>query len=795
MIKSYFKIAWRNLIGNKMYSFINIAGLSIALACCMLIILYNKDEVSYDQFQKNAKDIYRLAVSETSPEGEVFKYGITGMVHGPVFKGQIPELEEYVRVRDEQFNVKKGADVFRQEAHKVDSNFFNVFSSFEFVEGNAKDALKEHNAVVLSEEVAEKYFGHAAAVGKTLSIDYDGGFKDFTVTAVTKQSPQNSSIKIKLLMPNHIDKEEDGEFINFYLNTFFLLNKKADIKKVEAKINSVFAAAAKEQLQKAKENFGYNSKLNFSLQSFLSMHMSTEYPTANGLVDGSDPLYAYILTGIAIFILIIACINFINLTVARSLKRAKEIGVRKVIGGERKLLIFQFLGESFLLSFIAFALAILLVQLALPFFNNVANKALALSYLFDVKLIASYVGLFLVTGFLAGFYPALVLSKFNPVDTLYGRLKITRGVFLQKSLVVIQFSLAIFLMVATFIMYSQFNYLTKKDLGYNDKNLASINTSRMDLLQAKTFASELLKNPNIVQAAPRNQGGWYTVLKVNGEQQMGPDMEVIDENYLPTLGLKVVQGRNFSPTFPSDSSTSILVNEAFVKEAKWKEPIGQTIDFFTHKHKYQVVGVVKDYHFEALRGSINPQMFTCDPAMGAYGTMFVRMKATNIPDALAHIEKTFKTFFPTKPYECFFKTETNEKQYEAEAKWKQMISMSSALTIFISCIGLFGLATLAAEKRTKEIGIRKVLGASVGSLVRMLTIHFLQLVLIACLIAFPLVWWAGNKFLQGYAYRVEIGWWMFMGALMITGLVAFVTIGFQSVRAAISNPVKNLRTE
>ncbi len=795
MIKNFFITAWRNLVRNKMYSVINVAGLSIGLACCMLIILYNKDEASYDRFQKNAEDVYRVAVNEVTPEGNSSTYGITGMMQGPVFKKLVPEVEEFVRVSGRQFNIKKGMEVFAQESLKVDSTFFTIFPSFQFIEGNANSALINPNSVVLSEEVAEKYFGHASALGKTISIDYDGGFKDFTVSAVTRKSPQNSSIKIKLLLPNHADKKQDDQWINFYLNTFLLLNKKANLKAVEAKINEVFAHEAKNQLKEAKEKWNYNNKISFVLQPFLSMHLSKDYPATHGLIDASNPVYSYIVTGIALFILLIACINFVNLTVARSLKRGKEIGIRKVIGGKRSVLILQFLGESLLLSFIAFVLGLLLAKLSLPFFNRIANKELSMSYLFDAKLVVVYAGLFLVTGFLAGVYPAIVLSGFKPVDTLYGRLKISRSAFLQNSLVVLQFSLAVFLIVATLILYSQFNFLTKQDLGYNDKNLVNINAGWIDHNKARTFASELLKNPNIIQVAPRNSESWFSVLKVNGNQDMAPYLEVIDENYLTALGLKIVKGRNFSPSFPSDSSSSVLVNEAFIKEAGWKEPIGQTIDFFSHNHKYQVVGVVKDYHYESLYSTIKPQMFTTDPGMSSFGMFWIRIKPENIPAALKHIQSTFKTFFPTKPYEYEFKSETNEKQYEKEANYKRIISFATALAIFISCIGLFGLAALAAEKRTKEIGIRKVMGANVSNILSLLATNFIKLVLLACLMAFPMVWWAGNKFLENYPYRIQIGWWMFLVALIITGLIAFLTIGYQSLRAAVANPVKSLRTE
>ncbi|MCU0355689.1 MAG: ABC transporter permease [Cytophagales bacterium] len=794
MFYNYLKIALRNLRRNKVYSLINIAGLSIGLACCMLIILYTKDEVSYDRFQPKADRIHRIVVDETSPEGNVTKFGSTGMVPGPAFKRQVPEIEDFVRVSGAQFHIKKGADVFTQEAMKVDSSFFSIFA-FDFLEGSPKDALKDPNSVVISEDVAERFFGTTSVVGRTLSIDYDGGFKDFTVSAVTKKSPQNSSVKIEMLMPMHRDKQQDDQWINFYLNTFVLLSPNADVKKVEAKFARIFVSEARQQLAEAREKWNYKHKIAYKLQPLLAMHLSTDYRADNGLKDDSNPVYSYILTGIAVFILLIACMNFVNLTVAHSLKRAKEIGIRKVVGGDRRQLIRQFLGESFVLSFLAFLLAIILVQVTLPFFNTLANKALSLSYLIDIPLVSSYLALFLLTGFLAGFYPALVLSGFNPVATLYGRFAFSGRAWLQKSLVVFQFTLSTFLIVGTLILYAQFNLLTTLDLGYNDRNVVRFNTGRIDYLKAQTFRNELLKNPEIQTAAPRHNGTWYTGSRVNGTQEIMYAVEMVDQDYLPIFGLKLLKGRNFSPAFPSDSSQSVLVNEAFVKEAGWKDPIGQTVDFFFRNHKYKVIGVVRDYHHESLYDKIKPQLFTTDPQMNSFGQFFVRIKPTDVPKTLKFIEKTFKSQFPTQPYEYSFKDEENRKQYEKEARWKQIISFAAVLTVFISCIGLFGLATLSAERRTKEIGIRKVLGASVMSIVRLLSSDFLKLVAAACVFAFPAAWWTASRFLQNYPYRIDIGWWMFAVAGLLSVVVALFTVGFQAVKAALANPVKSLRSE
>ena len=794
MLQNYFKIAIRNLQRNKVFSLINIAGLSIGLACCMLIVLYTKDEISYDRFHKNVNQIYRITSTETAPDGKVQKFGITGMMPGPAFKAQLPEIENYVRLQGESYNIKKGNDILVQDALKVDSSFFSIFT-FDFIEGSPKTALKDPQSVVISEEVAEKYFGKESALGKTLSINYEDKFQPFTVAGVTKKSPQNSSIKIDLLIPFHREKSHDDQWINFYLNTFVTLKPLANPKALEAKFANIYAREAKGQLIEAKEKWNFQNTIQYGLQPFLEVHLSTDFRAANGLKDESNPMYSYVLIGLAVFLLLIACINFVNLTVARSVKRSKEIGIRKVVGGDRKQLIFQFMGESFVLSLIAFLLAIVLVELALPIFNTLANKALSIKYLFDTQLITSYFLLFLSTGFLAGIYPALVLSSFSPVDTLYGRFKLSKGSFLQKSLVVFQFSLAAFMMMATLILYAQFDFMVKQDLGYNDKNIVEIATGRMNRTETNTFKQELLKNPTIESVAPRQGGTWNTLANVNGKKEIIFAIDIVDEDYLSTLKIPMVQGRNFSKDFPSDSSQSILVNEAFVKEAGWKNPIGQTVDFFSRNRKFQVVGVVKDYHYNSLYETIKPQLLTCHPDMGTFAQLSIKIKPTNTPNSLKFIEKTFKNLRPTQPYIYDFKDQSNQKQYEKEAKWKQIISFSAILIIFISCIGLFGLATLSAEKRTKEIGIRKVLGANALAIVSMLTKDFLKLVLASVVFAFPLAWWSANKFLESYPYRIAIDGWMFALVLVILVLITILTISYQALKSALANPVKSLRTE
>ncbi len=800
---NYFKTGWRNLVRNKVYSIISIVGLSIGLACCMLIMLYNNDEVSYDRFHKNAGNIYRIVHTDTEPDGKISgSNGITGMMQGPAFKREIPEIMEYARVHGYSIPVKVGNEVFLEEALFAEDNFFSVFS-FPLKAGNPVNVLKD-NSVVLSEDVAKKFFGSTDVIGKTIELqkpaDHDAPgqpeFESYVVTGIVSRSPQNSTIKISMLFSMKRTEEErsgDTNWLNFFLNTFVVLRPGADVKAVEAKMKVVYESNAKEQIREAKEKYGNYTTWNYKLQPLLSIHLSKEFSADNGLKDASNPVYTKILSGIALFMLVIACINFVNLTVARSLKRAREIGVRKVIGGARKQLIIQFLGESFLLSFFSFALALLLVTIVLPVFNSLSGKELAFSYLFTTKLIVGYLLLYIITSLLAGIYPAWILSGFNPVQTLYNRMPLSGRNYLTKGLVVFQFTLTTFLIIATITIYSQFRFLTHFDLGYDDRNLVIVETDRMKSDQLNIFRRELMKNSSITAVAARQRGQWGTIAKTDGNQ-LEFAMDVIDSTYLPLLKIPLVQGRNFSGKFASDSTRSVLVNETFMKKAGWKDLNNRQVDFFYDNIKYDVVGIVKDYHYASLMEEIRPQLFIMHPKY-SYGQLLIKVNPANISSALAHIEKVYKTLQPFQPYSYEFKSERNEKQYAAEQQWKQIITYASLITIFISCIGLFGLATLAAEKRVREIGIRKVLGASVGAIATMLSNSFLRLVLLATVIAFPLAWWAMNEWLQNYPYRIEISVWVFALAMTIVAVIALFTVSFQAIKAAVANPVKSLRTE
>ncbi|GEO02360.1 ABC transporter permease [Adhaeribacter aerolatus] len=792
MLHNYFKLAFRNLWRNKVFSFINIGGLSLGLACCMLIFSYIKDEISYDRFHAKKGQIYRITANIINEE-EVTKTGSTNMVVGPAFKQAIPEIEAFVRMQEDFYIVRQQENTFNQEVVFADESFFSVFS-LPLLYGNPKTALSNFNSLVLTEKTAHKYFGNTPAIGKSLELKMGDTFKPFVVTGIAKNPPQNSSLQFEVLLPFKYTETHfpDNAWLGFYMNTFVVLNPLADPEKVVPKMNQVFLQQARQQLQEAKAKFDFKNQVLFGLQPLLQIHLDTDYADVrNGLKYGSNPIYSYILTGIALFMLLIACINFVNLTVSNSLKRGKEIGIRKVIGGNRLQLTFQFLCESFLLCFLAFALAVVLVELSLPFFNEVANKRLSLPYLLDAKLVAGYLGIFLITGFLAGFYPALVLSGFKPILVLQHRYKFNSNGYLAKGLVIFQFAVTSFLMIATLAVYDQFNFLTHKNLGYNDENLAVIHLGRGPHdEEVKLFKNELAGEPGIQWVATKDAGQNYTVVKVDGKE-IDFAISWIDENFLPALQIPIVKGRNFSSASPADAENAVLINETFAQTAGWINPVGKKLYNLNGNTKpMTVVGVVKDYHYVSLKEKIGPQLFV----VGA-GDVWVKMKPQNISQTLKILAQTHRKILPFKPFELDFINTLNEKNYEQEAKWKQLITMGAVLSIFISCIGLFGLATLAIQQRTKEIGIRKVFGAAVSDIVLMLSTDFTKVVALAFFISVPVGYYAIHTWLQDFPYRITLNWWLFALPCLATLLLALLTIAARTFKAAVANPIKNLRVE
>ena len=795
MLQNYLKTAIRSLTRNGLYSTINILGLSIGLACTMLIVLYVKDELSFDRFFANSNRTYRILNQTMDPMGNVHRLGVTGYLQGPHFAARVPAIQSFVRVRHSHREIKTIKDVQPQEVALADFNFFSVFS-FPFLHGDPKSCLLQPNSVVLTESVAKKQFGTTNVVGKTIEIKDKDIFTPYVVTGVTQDCPQNSSVQYEVMLPFHESPEEETRAENWFggfLTTYVVLAPNADVKAVDGQIERAYKTDAGAAIRIVEQKFHFTDKTVYTLEPLKDMHLDTQM-ASDGIAYSSNPIYSYILSGIAIFILLIACINFVNLTVARSLKRAKEIGVRKVVGGSRGQLMGQFMGESMLLALAAFLLALVEVQLTLPVFNHLANKSLALSYLLDGRLVATFIGLYLVTGFLAGFYPALVLSGFDPAQTLYNRFMPASKNYLQKGLVILQFTLASFVIILTTVLFSQFKYLTTEKLGYDDSNLIRMYKQNLTVGEARLLRAELTKDPDFIDVSAKDAGYSFTGGTINGNQGTGFVFATVDPHYLPLLKIPVVKGRNFSDAYPTDTTNAVLVNETFVRNAGWTNPIGQVVLFGPDSTRLQVVGVVKDYHFEPLNTEIKPQLFVL-PSRGYLGDLYIRIRPTTEAASLAYLEKVFHRLYPLSPFSPTFMNETNLKNYESEARWKQILFFSAIITIFISCVGLFGLAVLSAERRVKEIGIRKVLGASVASVVRILSRDFLLLVLLSLVLAIPGAWIAAHKWLENYPYRIRLHWELFTVPCVLVVVIALATVSVQALRAAIASPVRSLRAE
>jgi putative ABC transport system permease protein len=796
MFSNYFKVAWRNIWRNKTYSVIKILGLGIGLTVCMLIFLYTKDEVSYDQFHENKARLYRVIQTWQFGNKPPMTWGITNPIIGESFAKEIPEVQQYIRITGASITIKNNNEVFTETPMFVDDNFLSVFT-FPLLRGNKETALQDLHSVVLSKNMAKKYFG--TEDGKTMQVKIDNQFESFIVTALTNNPPLNTVFQADILMPyKFYDRYNDNRsWVGGSLNTFVLLSPTASVPVVAGKMQALFNKNSKERLAELSREQGARVTIKQGLQPLTGIYLSREAPTGNGMTIGSKPAYSYILACIAVFILVIACINFINLAVAQSLKRSKEIGVRKVMGSNRKQLIIQFLAESFVITAIAFIIALLLTVTALPFFNELANKKLSLSYLSDGYLYTGYFLLLLVTAFIAGFYPSLVLSAFQPVKVLYNRQKSAGKNYLTKGLIVLQFTLAVFLIIATIAVNSQLKFLLNADMGYDSKNLVRITLpiNRSSDQLPGLFKKELANQPDIITVAAKNGGRSISQVNTNGKNIIIENNR-IDDRFLPAFKIPLLAGRNFSPDYPSDTLQSVIVNESFIKEAGWtaQNSVGKTVNYVKNGKKATIIGVIKDYHFVSLKEKITPGLFSMDPNFN-WGEVWIKIDPSNVPQTLALLEKIFKKLVPYFPYSYSFMDDINAKNYETETKWKQIISIASGLFIFISCIGLFGLVILSIEQRTKEIGIRKVLGAAVSGIVVLISKEFIILISIAFILAVPLGYYAVYKWLEDFAYRINITWWIFAIAGSLVMAIALFTLSFQAIRAALANPVKSLRSE
>lgn len=806
MIRNYLKIAFRNLKRQKVSTGINVVGLAIGLATCILIMLYVQDELSYDRYNEKADRIFRVGL-KAQLNGKDVGGPMMGQNAARDLRQEFPEVLEATRTREGSEFVSYGTTSFRQDNLLfADSSFFNVFT-IPFLKGNPGRALAEPNTVVLTEETARKYFGNQDPIGKVLS--FGGDKRPYRVTGVVKNVPATSHFQFDMLA-TLVGQDQDMDYagwissINF--QTYLLLPEHYDYKKLEAKMHLLAEKQIGSEIQQwlkitPKQFREKGNDFGVFLEPLTEIHL---YARAESSKQGAI-MYVYVLTAIAAFMLLLACVNFMNLSTATAVGRAREVGVRKVLGSVKGQLRQQFLIESVLLAVVALMVGLLVVVLALPYFNQLTNKVLTMRSLASPLIAAGLVTATLLVGLLAGSYPALYLSSFKPVLVLKGRFTAGRGSFnLRSGLVVFQFFVTISMIIATVTADRQLRYMQAQKVGFNREQVLVIHDTQMLGNNEAVFRNKIVESPQVVMGSisgqvpvgRSNMDNTTVRAKDNPDQGVMTRFYFVDTEYIPTLGMQMVEGRNFSKNFPSDSS-GVILNETAVRALGWQQnPIGRELIGYTDGNGvnvvYRVVGVVSDFHFESLREKIGPlAMFLGRNS----GNILVKTRTGKLPELLASLKRQWESFSPGAPFSYSFLDDRFEQVYVGEQKIEQVLTLFSSLTIFIACLGLFGLATHTAEQRTKEIGVRKVLGASVGSVVTLLSRDFLKLVLIALVLASPVAWWGMNQWLKDFAYKITIDWWIFALAGLVAVGIALLTVSFQSIRAALTNPVKSLRSE
>ena len=804
MIKNYFKVAFRYLSKHKGYTFINVLGLSVSIACCILIMLFVKSELSFDRFHSKSDRLYRAWLEEHY-KGEIFTNTVTPIPLGPILQANLPESESTCRIAALAPLIKYNNNTFTGSVNMVDSTFFHLFD-FGLKEGNTKSVFQNASSLVISEDAAKKYFGKNSPIGKNLELHLGNDTVLFTVTGIVKNPPLESSIQFDMLIPfsnaHHLWSENTRTkaWSNVAVESYVLLKKGSDVAVTNSKIPSIMQPLVTENYKPGE--------YNVRLQPITDIHLNDVLPAANQPV--SSPKYSYILGTIGILILLIACINFVTLSIGRSTTRALEVGVRKVLGAQRQQLVRQFWGEALLLSLMALIIGVVLAIICLKPFNQLANRELDLSINGFTVLFCFL--LIVVIGFIAGIYPAIVLSGFKPIQVLKGRLKtgISMGLF-RKGLVVGQFVASIVMIIGTITISRQLTYLRSKDLGYNKEHIIVVSTNKKRVegnKLAALFKNSIQANPSVKGATTSlfsmAEYGWMNLGYVDESKVFRSfKFNAVDAEFLNTMALKIIDGRNFSKDNPSDSNT-VLVNEAYVKEYGLKDPVGKKMP---GRYDHRILGVVKDFHLDDLHTPIKPVVMAIKPdsifkrssdvsySASPRPRISVRFAGGNIKNEIAFLKSSWKSVAGDQEFEYTFLDDALAAAYEQEQRLGNVVRYASFLSIFIACMGLFGLATLVVVRRTKEIGIRKVLGANTGRLVAMLSKDFVVLVIVASLVAFPLAWWALNKWLQDFAYRIDIPWWIFITAASVALIVALLTVSVQAIKAALMNPVKSLRTE
>ncbi|MEP7322343.1 MAG: ABC transporter permease [Saprospiraceae bacterium] len=814
MFKYYINIALRNLTKQKVLTGINILGLSIGIACFSLFLLYSLNEFNFDRFNVNSKNIYRVyrwsfGEKGNTGEGDVYM----PMPLGPALKKDLPDVKDFVRIRDpwQSDFVKVEDQMFRIPITYADQSFFDVFS-FKLLQGQPSTALKDLHNIVLSKKTASKLFGAINPVGKSVRIKAQDEFESFIVTGIVENAPSNSSIDFEIIANfEYLATTRGGaRSVNNWNRssyiTYVLLNPESTLhlepKRLQQEYTKYYPGN-EEEMRKRNIWKGEGPPTTYGLQPLEVIHTDTKI--TGGTIASVDPKNLWILLAISFGILLIACINFTTLAIGRSAGRAREVGIRKVIGGGKSSLIIQFISEAIFLSVLSTGVGLILVKYLLPYFNQLSGRELALSFTQFPELVWLLTGLTIMVGLLAGSYPALVLSGFNPIEVLKQKIKVGGSNLFTKSLVTVQFVLSIGLIASTAIILQQIRFMSSKHPGFNKENVVVVNGDDVNTKKVyPLFRSSILQQPQVKSVASAELGlGEGTGWSRQGFEYKGVHKDVyeyfIDKDYIPLMGIEILRGRNFSPDFTDDTVKSVLVNEKMVSDFGWTldNAVGQVIKGYFESNEAAspvVIGVVKDFNFRPLREQVKPQLFHqfSDYTSNKY---FVRLNPGDPSAVLKSMEAEWKKLVPELPFRYTFLDEDLDRFYKAENRWGKIIGWAGGISIFLACLGLFGLAALAAVNRTKEVGIRKVLGASVGSIVGLLSKDFIRLISIAIVIAIPVAWFFMNKWLQGFAYRINVSWIVMLSAGMMALMIAFVTVSFQGIKAGLTNPVKSLRSE
>ncbi len=796
MLRHYFTIAFRNLYKHKVFSFINIAGLSIGLTCCLLMAVYVQHELRYDQFQQKKDRIVRLVMNYSFDGAPPQKMAVTSTKVFPAFHRAFPEVESGVRMSLRPRFVTKGEEMITEQVMYADSTFFDLFS-FRLLQGNAKEALSGVNKMVLTKSAAEKYFGQQNPVGKTLRIGINK--EVYEVTGIIEDCPSYSQIKYTCLASfSTLGETQEESYWGANYITYLLLKNESDIPKLQAKIRPYM----KKEMQ-IKDN---NSYLTYDLEPFADVHLYSPYA---GFEPNNSIRYVYIIVAVALLMLMIACFTYINLSTARSVERAKEVGIRKVAGALKSQVFAQFIGESVVLSVIALLLSVVLTIVLLPSFNRLSERSFTFSSVLSPLTFWFSVAVVACISLLAGSYPALALSRFQPAKVLKGAFKNTAsGLWLRKSLIVFQFVISVFLIVSVSIITQQLHFIQNTKLGFDKDHVLVLPMDDRMYAQLQTLKTECKQNPDVISLSstvndPSNIYGGYFI----SNDAMGEEKEIkinatpVDEDFVKTAGLTIVAGTDFTAQDIKDASHEnneenryhYILNETAAKQLGWtpQQAVGQKVYMGTSRPGL-VKAVVKDFHSTSLHEEINPVALFNEN----WGTkLLVKVSGNHLPQTLAFLQQTWKRLVPHRPFNYHFLDEDYDAMYGADIRLGNILTVFALIAVALACIGLFGLSAYSIQQRTKEIGIRKVLGASVSGIVLLVSKEFMALVLLSLLVAFPLAGWAMHQWLQDFAYRIDLHWWMFAAAGSAALLVAFVTVSIRSVTTALGNPVRSLRSE